>query len=519
MPRKYHLCSALVLGLLSLAVPALSAVYGLVVGIDAYEHYPPLQGAGNDARAVAEALRAASVQELVVLLDREATRHKILETWQRFVRQAKPGDTIIFTYAGHGAQEPEHIVGNEQDGKDEVLVLAGFDTRQRNSERIRDDEIQELFQSAAHLKIIFIADACYSGTLTRSASLPVRTRTIGDYGKIEYDQLPRPKPTAKTSPEGDLPHVTFFSASREHEVTPEVRIEGRIHGALSWSFAQAVRGAADHDRDGILRKGEVEHFVLENVRMRTEYQQHPQVQPEGGATTPLLALRPATPPSLAIVSSADLILLHITGTNAPRATMLYQQMRRITPVHEKTSADLVWDVQKAEVLGALGDVVAYFPDNTPSAMQQVVDKWAMLQTVRSLSAQRSLRLRVEPGDDLHRRGTLLRVSLEEQRYPYLTLFNLTADGTVQFLYPVAQHGDPLQIAVDRPFRLPPIRVTQPFGAEHLVAVVSQTPLQALHRTIQQLHGRALASQLEAALKQQVAGVSYQMGVLGLYTAE
>jgi hypothetical protein len=62
-------------------------------------------------------------------------------------------------------------------------------------------------------------------------------------------------------------------------------------------------------------------------------------------------------------------------------------------------------------------------------------------------------------------------------------------------------------------------VTQPFGAEHLVAVVSQTPLQALHRAIQQLHGRPLAAQLETTLKQQMTGVSYQMGVLGLYTAE
>ena len=90
MSCKYPLCSALVLGLLSLAVPASPAVYGLVVGIDAYEHYPPLQGAVNDARAIAEALRTAGIQELVLVLDREATRHKILETWQRFVRQAKP---------------------------------------------------------------------------------------------------------------------------------------------------------------------------------------------------------------------------------------------------------------------------------------------------------------------------------------------------------------------------------------------------------------------------------------------
>ena len=101
-------------------------VYGLVVGIDKYKHLPSLAGAVNDARDIDNALRTMGAKKVIMLLDGEATRDKILQSWRELTDEAAPGDTIVFSYAGHGGQEPERVVGSETDRLDETFQLAGF---------------------------------------------------------------------------------------------------------------------------------------------------------------------------------------------------------------------------------------------------------------------------------------------------------------------------------------------------------------------------------------------------------
>lgn len=146
--RGQALTAGLLLGALSVH-PATAETLALVVGIDQYRYKPALKGAVNDARAIRAALEAAGVRDIVLLLDDQATREAIRDAWNRQVAKAQPGDTLIFTYAGHGGQEPERIPGNEADGKDETLVLGGFrETRPGNGQRIVDDELDQWFRAA-----------------------------------------------------------------------------------------------------------------------------------------------------------------------------------------------------------------------------------------------------------------------------------------------------------------------------------------------------------------------------------
>lgn len=494
-----------------LALPSLvgAATYGLVVGINDYQHREQLLGAVNDARAIADALRTIGAQEVVLLLDRQANRANLTAAWQRLVRQMQPTDVLVFTFAGHGAQEPERVPGTEADGKDEILVLADFHEHTRNDERIPDDELHAWFQAAAPRRILFVADACYSGTLTRSPRLPVRTRAT-DYGPIVQDRLPPPNPQAAMSREEDLPHVTLVSASRENEKTPEVTINGQSHGALSWAFARALRGTADVDGDGILTADELARFVRTNVYALTEYRQHPEIRPVPVLATPLLALRPGGgPPSV-----SGPLRLHITGVGPSHAVAWYRQLRHQEPASETATADLIWNVSQAIVVSAHGDVVAYLRENTPEAIQRVLDKWVTLRTVRALSERDGLLVQVQPNDGLHLQGAQVSISFEGHRYAYLTLVNLSADGTVQYLYPRSK--DTPDIALGQPFRLR-LKITPPFGADHLIAVVSPQPLGDFQHAIRVLHEQPRAAQYEAVLRQHLQGVAYQMGVVGFYT--
>lgn len=498
------------------ALPAPATTLGLVVGIDQYRYKPVLKGAVNDARTIQSGLAAAGVKDIVLLLNEQATREAIRDAWNRQVAKAKPGDTLIFTYAGHGGQEPERVRGNETDGKDEALLLAGFqEIRPGNGQRIVDDELDQWFRAASQINIIFVADACYSGTLTRSIdprAAFLGSRTIGDYGPIQNDELPPPvaRPQSGQQP---LPHITFLAASRENETTPEVVIDGQPHGALSWAFAQALRGAADANRDRALSREELRGYVEETVRMYAETRQHPTLQPLADSHRAILpsAERPAdrwpAPPTLR---------LRVLGLGDAESRALFGQVSGVEPASNGQAPDLVWDAGQKQMLSGQGDVVAHQIADA-AALRQVIAKWRLLATVKALSAPHSLRLRLEPGDGLHREGTVISVTLDGHRYGYLTLFNLAADGTVQFLYPLP-NKDSKTVPTDRPFKLADsTKIISPFGADHLVAVVTPTEPAQLHTQLRGLNGRPEAEALERVLRETDWG-NYQMGVLGLYTA-
>ena len=496
-------------------LPASAATLGLVVGIDQYRYKPVLKGAINDARAIRAALEAAGVQDIVMLLNEQATRETVRNAWNQQAAKAKPGDTLIFTYAGHGGQEPERVRGNEADGKDEALLLAGFqEIRPGNGQRIVDDELDQWFRAASSLNIIFVADACYSGTLTRSIdprAAFLGRRTIGDYGPIKDDELPPPVARPQAG-EPQLPNVTFLAASRENETTPEVVIDGQPHGALSWAFAQALRGAADANRDRALTRQELQGYIEETVRMYAEARQHPTVQPLADSHRAILpaAERPAertpAPPTLR---------LRVLGLADAEGRALLGQVPGAEPATGQQPPDLVWDASQQQALSGQGDVVAYGVKDA-AALRQVVAKWRLLATVKALSAPHSLRLRLEPGDGLHRQGTVVSITLDGHRHRYLTLFNLAADGTVQFLYP--KPGDAKTVATDQPFKLADsTQIISPFGADHLVAVVTPTEPTDFQTRLRGLDGRPEADALDRVLRETDWG-HYQMGVLGLYTA-
>ncbi len=508
------LAAGLLLGALSV-LPAAAETLGLVVGIDQYRYKPTLKGAVNDARAIRAALEAAGIRDIVLLLNDQASREAIRDAWNRQVAKAKPGDTLIFTYAGHGGQEPERVRGNEADGKDETLVLGGFrETRPGNGQRIVDDELDQWFRAASSINILFVADACYSGTLTRSIdprAAFLGSRTIGDYGPIPDDELP--PPVASGQPDQQpLPHVTFLAASRENQTTPEVVIDGQPHGALSWAFAQALRGAADANRDRALSREELRGYIEETVRMVAESRQHPTLQPLEGSDRAIL---PAAERPVARVPAPPALRLRVLGLAETDRRALFGQVPGVEPAPEEQAPDLVWDAGQQQVLSGQGDVVAHQIADA-AALRQVVAKWRLLATVKALSAPHSLRLRLEPGDGLHREGTVISVTLDGHRHGYLTLFNLAADGTVQFLYPMPK--DSKTVPVDRPFHLlDKIKIVPPFGADHLVAVVTPTEPTTFQTRLRGLHGRPEAEALDRLLREMDWG-NYQMGVLGLYTA-
>ena len=110
---------------------------------------------------------------------------------------------------------------------------------------------------------------------------------------------PAPEEFAKLA-ETDFNTVTFVGAVAEDKLTPEVTIDGKKRGALSWAFSRALEGRADKDGDGEVSEFELLGYIVPAVHALVESQQTPQVLPLRARSVPLVTLRdtgaqPATP--------------------------------------------------------------------------------------------------------------------------------------------------------------------------------------------------------------------------------
>jgi len=512
--------------LLVLTVPAIvftagaarADLYGLVIGINAYEHEPPLDGAVADARDIAGALRKLSPHKVVVLTDAEASKARITREWRRLLNLARPGDTIVLTYAGHGSQEPDQPPLDEADGLDESFLLGPFnrdETKPGYSEHLPDDMFHEWFIGAARkdVRVIFVADACHSGSMTRSMRGPDQpaTRSVPPYGLGDMPGLEGlSTDTSALNDEELLRNVVFFSATQADRTAPEVTIDGERRGALSYAFARALEGAADRNGDGALTWLEIKPFISRMVRQLSEAQHYANAAYRGeNRSAPLFTGVPAADPL--DKPEAPTVALKIVNLPRAKAASLERHLAGVTVVRAENPADLTWDAEARTVFNDVGDPVAH--DIGSASLQGVIDRWRVLRALKTRYVEAPLDMSLEPSDERHVKDAVITFSSDPITYPHVTVFNLAPEGKVQFLYPMPDLGDATGWTEGTRWQLS-LKVIAPFGADHLVVVASESPLAELRKRLRGAH----AQNLPKLLDQHLRGISHQIGIQGLYTA-
>lgn len=148
----------------------------LCVGINDYPGTgSDLAGCVNDANDRTAALKKRGFA-VTTLLDRKAGRPSLVAAIRRLVAQAKPGETVVFTYAGHGSFVPD-LDGDEPDGTDECLCP--WDVARLGAKGpITDDELHAIYSTkAAGVRLIVISDSCHSGSVARFNSTTTAATT------------------------------------------------------------------------------------------------------------------------------------------------------------------------------------------------------------------------------------------------------------------------------------------------------------------------------------------------------
>jgi hypothetical protein len=306
--------------------------------------------------------------------------------------------------------------------------------------------------------------------------------------------------------------LTFFAAVDDAEKAPEIPIDGTVRGALSYAFAEGVRGAADTDTDGIVSKGELERYIRRFVKQATAGRQAPVVEPPGARDRPLfrLADRPgASPPRAAFaLGFDDLPVLPVRSEGAVDAASLLLTLdgARLAPQGEDDIATLVVDLEHRLVRSAQGDVLRRLFGRSNAGfrrqIQETVDKFRAIRAIQAAHLDTTLEIWFPLGNALYFADDPVRLVVDGRRHPYLSLFNITSDATVEWLYPVTPGDSP---APDPGTALAlEVFVLPPFGAEHLVAIETPDPhdgvLRALNRHQGGVDFRAFWTDMHHALR-------------------
>lgn len=507
-------------------------VHALVVGIDKYQHLPPLAGAVNDARDIAGALQGIADSKVTVLLNDDADYANIRQHWFSMLDRADRGDTVVFSYAGHGSRVPERVAGSEADGKDDVFVLAGFDPNQvKLHELIRDNQLFEWFKAAEGkgIQLLFVADSCHSGTMTRAADARLglrQTRQVNidfEAGLAEDMTVELAANVAQIG-RSDLPFLTFLSAGLETQQIPEVTIksvngDAKTRGALSFVLARALEGEADSDGDKILTREELRHYVIENVHVLSERQQTPDLSPLAQPKQPVLTLTAKSTP-LPQIEPEQRYTVFVEGADAEQKKGMLAALPSLSWVTDVGAADFYWDEPSGELLSTAGDLLATGlslskPQDAQARLRGVFEKRSAMQVLHRASRPKLLKTSLQPDAVSHAKGQLVEPSFHGQHGEYLLVLNLAGDGTVQLVYPLSAYGDPLRHGY-RPWSLA-LQVTDPLGEDHLVALAFKEPQPELLLALELLNGTRAPLKILALLEPYLSARTVEVGLLGMFS--
>ena len=520
-------------------------LYGLVVGIDKYDApIQTLDGAGNDADDVASALRQRNARKVWLLKDKDATRDHIKSAWQEMIALSKPGDTILVHLAGHGARSAERVPGTGTDGLDEFFVLPGFKfSGQGTRERIINKEWGGMLRDVPQLKVIFVADTCHSGSMTRDFSPRKLKARVAYAHKVDItdDALPPPDPATWVVRPDQVAHVAFFGAVGQDELDPEILIKEVPRGALSWAVANGLRGAADLNKDGIVTKDELVTYVRDNVVSVTEGEQHPRFQP--GQVDLKLFVAPVSQPML----PAPPLSLEILNVNKVSPEDLAKGLHNVVLANDGRATDLTWDVTHGKLRNQTQDTLIFPPGtagaNAPAAadeatrdyrrvapqeataardgkadlsyIQAAIDKKALSLWLTDLGASQPLTVTLSPRDTVQHKGDQAVLTVSESNYPFLTVVNIGPSGNINLIYPIP--GDPLQVPKGQPYKLD-LTADGPFGAENFVAISSEKPLAEFQKGLTAIDGKPEMEVFKRLVINAVRDTKFQMGNHVVFTA-
>ena len=177
--------------------------YALIIGIDKYKYLPNLKTATKDAKGVAKVLTENYGFDVGLLLN--PTRDEIIDALDEYRESMGAKDNFLIYYAGHGWLDED---------ADRGYWLPADAKPKRRSRWVSNATITDTLRTLQAKHVMVVGDSCYSGTLTRSANINLRT---GEYLKRMAKKYARValvsgglEPVADNDGSGNSPFARVF---------------------------------------------------------------------------------------------------------------------------------------------------------------------------------------------------------------------------------------------------------------------------------------------------------------------
>ncbi len=239
--------------------------YAMIVGINAYDHWQPLENAVHDARGIKNLLLEKfefPEDHIYEAYDANATKEGIVRAFQQVSKAPNDSRVIIF-FAGHGQTT------DSRRGKQGYLIpvdgafcLSNKPNLEELQSWISMQEISDQIGYFDAKHILLILDACYSGLMTATRGSSFGTALAEDAAVAEFVRL------AETNA------VEVITAGTEEQQVLDGGRDG--HSIFTGAILDGLeKGEADIVKDGVITSQELGTYVFQTVYGATSKRQSP----------------------------------------------------------------------------------------------------------------------------------------------------------------------------------------------------------------------------------------------------
>jgi hypothetical protein len=243
--------------------PVAGERYALLIGI---ERYPTggatLPGPATDVDELRDVLINVykfPAQNVRTLRNQQATRQAIVDSIKKHLGRAGANGLAFLYFSGHGVRMSRNysVQDHEATGVDQALFVWGANNK---PSVILDDELGYLLRQISSARVIFVADACHSGTMSTleadadgSGTVPPRfyNRSAGQLVNEAGADLPAQwlsdaAASGSTNIDVESGPFLFLAAAEEQRKAYSGNnwpTTGERHGVFTYYFTRALRTA------------------------------------------------------------------------------------------------------------------------------------------------------------------------------------------------------------------------------------------------------------------------------------
>ena len=246
-------------------------IYVVSVGIADYKEISDLRLTENDVMLFNRLMEYQGA-EITTLVGPKATHTGIITALRKAFATAKPDDTMIFFFSGHGYEGGFCCYDMSASSPSFSSEGAADATRRNEANRayggLSYDEMQILFRNCRAGKKLVFADACFSGGLQKGNQINISVQSARN---------------------GD---VVYLLSSQPDETSLEMA--GGTNGLFTYYLAKGLAGESDTDHDSCIRLQEIYDYVYRevvNYAGRIPHNQHPVLWGRYDKTTTVFKLK------------------------------------------------------------------------------------------------------------------------------------------------------------------------------------------------------------------------------------